>query len=281
MTRNRPILRTAAVAASLALAIAAPARGHQRDPADEVLRKVGVDERPGAAVPADLTFRDPGGASVRLVGLLAGGPAILTLNYYTCPMLCPLTLKSLLGTVEGVRGLSLAKDFRIVTVSIDPGEREETARARAREMHAQLRGVPDPGARWPFLRGGGEEIRRLAEATGIRYAKVGTEFAHPTVAVVLTPDGRISRYLYGMDVDPRDLKLALLEAAGGRIGESQLMNRILLACYHYDPAGRTYVFYATNLMRVGGAVTIVLLGGFLFILWRRDRAGRASGRGAE
>lgn len=281
MTRIRPILRVAAVAASLALAGAAPARCHDRDPADEVLRKVGVDERLGEPVPADLAFRDPAGRTVRLGGLLAGGPAILTLNYFTCPMLCPLTLKSLLATVEGVRGLSLAGDFRIVTVSIDPAEREETARARAREMHDQLAGVPNPGDRWLFLRGGGEEIRRLAQAVGIRYEKVGTEFAHPTVAVVLTPGGRISRYLYGMDVEPRDLKLALLEAAGGRIGESRLMNRVLLACYHYDPAGRTYVFYATNLMRVAGAVTVVLLGGFLLVLWRRDRAARAPGRGTE
>ena len=242
-----------------------------RDPQDDILASIGVDENLGGAVPRDAVFRDQHGNEVRLGKYVSGSPAILTLNYYTCPMLCPLTLRSLLGTVEQMKGIELGRDFRIVSVSIDPEDRPETARARAGEIYAALKGIPDPESRWPFLLGDERSIGALTGAVGFRYRKVGSEFAHPDVAVVLTPEGRISRYLYGIQQAPVDLKLALIEAAGGDIGESTALNRVLLFCFQYDPVGKRYALYARNIMKAGGVLTLALLAGLLLVLWRRDR----------
>ena len=264
----RAARRLLLAAAALAAAAAGPAAAHVAEPQEEILKAIGVDERPGAPVPRDLVFRNQDGAAVRLGDVLAGGPAILTLNYYTCPMLCPLTLRNLLSAATAVRGLSLGRDYRIVTVSIDPSERPETARARAGEMHALMKGIRDPASRWPFLFGDERAIGALTAAVGFRYRKVGAEFAHPDVSIVLTPDGLVSRYLYGIEQDPKDLKLALIEAADGRIGESQALNRALLYCFHYDPVGKKYALYARNIMKAGGVLTLVVLGALYLALWR-------------
>ena len=258
------------VAVAVVLAAAArPASAHVGETPDDILKAIGVDEKPGAAVPRDLVFRNQDGAAVRLGDLLAGGPAILTLNYYTCPMLCPLTLRNLLAAASAAPGISLDRDYRIVTVSIDPAERLETARARAGEMHALAKGVRDPASRWPFLLGDEKAIGALTAAVGFRFRKVGAEFAHPDVSVVLTPDGRVSRYLYGVAPDPQDLRLALIEAAEGRIGESRLLNRALLYCFHYDPVGRKYALYARNIMKAGGVLTLAVLATLYLALWKR------------
>ncbi len=248
---------------------------HLAETPDNILKSIGVDENPGGQVPPDLLFRDEEGRVVRLGDVLGSGPVILTLNYYTCPMLCPLTLRNLLASVNGIAGISLARDFRIVTVSIDPDEKQEAARARAGEMHAMMEGIPDPGTRWPFLVGGSEEIAGLTAAVGFRYRKVGAEFAHPDLGVVLTAAGKISRYLYGVQQDPADLKLALIEAADGRIGASTAMNRVLLFCFHYDPVERKYALYARNVMKAGGVLTLVLLGALYLALGRRRKPGGA------
>lgn len=239
------------------------------DPQDAVLQEVGVDEKLGAAIPRDLPFTDASGKPVRLADYLGDGPVLLTLNYYTCPMLCPLTFRSLTATMTQVKGISLARDYRVVTVSIDPDEIPEIARAKANETHALM---PDPGgadARWPFLYGSAESVRRLAESVGYRYRKVGAEFAHPAVMIVLSPGGTVSRYLYGIEIDPRDLKLALIEAADGKIGESSAGNALLMYCFQYDPVGKKYMLYARNIMKAAGAVTLALLAGLLFVLYRR------------
>jgi len=130
------------------------------DPQDAILQEVGVDEKPGAAIPRDLPFTDASGKPVRLADFLGDGPVLLTLNYYTCPMLCPLTFRSLSATMEQVKGVSLARDYRVVTVSIDPDEIPEIARAKANETHALMPGLRDADARWPFLYGSAGSIRR-------------------------------------------------------------------------------------------------------------------------
>lgn len=242
-----------------------------QDPQDDILRSVGVDENLGGAVPMGAVFRNQDGEEVRLGDYLAGGPVILTLNYYTCPRLCPLTLGALRETANRIKGIALGRDYRIVTVSIDPDDSPEVARARAGEIYAGLEGAGAPASRWPFLLGDAETIAALAEAVGFRYRKVGNDYAHPDVAVVLTPRGIISRYLYGILEDPVDLKLALIEAAGGNIGESTALNRVLLFCFHYDPVGKKYALYARNIMRAGGILTLALLGSLLVVLWRRGR----------
>lgn len=253
---------------------------HAADPQDDILRQIGVDEKPGAQVPLDLPFTDASGKAVLLGDYLRDGPVLLTLNYYTCPMLCPLTFRGLATTMADVKDLSPSKDYRIVTVSIDPGEIPEIVRAKANESHALVPGLKDADSRWPFLYGGSESIRRVTEAVGYRYLRVGTEFAHPSVQVVLSPGGKVSRYLYGFQIPPRDFKLALLEAAGGKIGASSAENVILLYCFHYDPVGKKYSLVAMNVMKLAGAVTVVLLGGLLAVLWvRYGRKGNPMGKG--
>ncbi|MDX1815280.1 MAG: SCO family protein [Thermodesulfobacteriota bacterium] len=241
------------------------------DPQDDILKSIGVDEKLGGAVPLDARFQNERGDEVRLGDYFTGGPVLLTLNYYTCPMLCPLTLRTLLGTVEKLKGIDLARDFRIITVSFNPEDRVETARARAGEIHEVMDGIPDPAARWPFLLGDAKAVGALTGAVGFRYRKVDNEFAHPDVVVVLTPEGRISRYLYGIEQDPLDLKMALLEASGGNIGKSTALNQVLLFCFQYDPVGKKYALYARNIMKAGGVLTIALLGGLLLVLWKRGR----------
>lgn len=252
-----------------------PAAAPAADPQDAVLQEVGVDEKPGAAIPRDLPFTDASGKPVRLANYLGDGPVLLTLNYYTCPMLCPLTFRSLVATMAQVKGFSLARDYRVVTVSIDPDEIPEIARAKANETHALMPEVREADARWPFLYGSAGSVARLAESVGYRYRKVGAEFAHPAVMIVLSPDGTVSRYLYGIEIDPRDLKLALIEAADGKIGASSAGNALLMYCFKYDPVGKKYMLYARNIMKAAGAVTLVLLAGLLFVLYRRY--GRTAG----
>lgn len=269
------------LASLLCLLAGDAARAHVQDPQDEILKAVGLDERLGAALPLDAPFLDDAGKAVRLRDFFTGGPVILTLNYYTCPMLCPLTLRNLLAAAQGIRGISLERDFRIVTVSIDPAETQEAARARAAEMRPMMAGIRDPGARWAFLRGDAASVAALTRAVGFRYVKVGAEFAHPDASVVLTPDGRVSRYVYGVDPSAAFLKMALLEASGGRIGESEAMNRVILYCFHYDPVGKKYAIYARNIMKAGGILTLVLLGALYLGLWGRRRGAGTAGPGGD
>jgi protein SCO1/2 len=256
------------LAASLLLVCSAGVAG-AADPQDAILREIGVDERLGASVPADLVFTEASGKRVRLGDYLGAGPVILTLNYYTCPMLCPLTFRRLAATMEAVRGLSPAKDYRVATVSINPEEIPEIAAAKARETRAMVAGLDGDDDRWPFLYGDPESVRRLADSVGYRYRKVGAEFAHPSVVIVLSPEGNVSRYLYGIEIPPRDLKLALVEAADGKIGASSAANTLLMYCFRYDPAGRKYILYARNIMKAAGAATAVFLAALLAVLWRR------------
>jgi len=264
----------------LAFLLLLPVAAHAADPQDDILRQVGVDEKLGAQVPPDLPFTDASGKPVRLADYLGNGPVLLTLNYYTCPMLCPLTFRSLAATMEGMKGFSLARDYRVVTVSIDPGEIPEIARAKANETHGLMPGVRDGDARWPFLYGSAESIRRLTETVGYRYVKVGREYAHPAVTMVLSPGGAVSRYLYGVEIDPRDLKLALIEASEGKIGASSVGNALLMFCFKYDPVGKKYTVYARNIMKAAGAVTLILLAGLLAVLWKRyGRTAKPPGKG--
>ena len=264
----------------LAILLLLPPVAHAADPQDAILLEIGVDEKLGATVPRDLPFTDASGRPVRLGDYLGDGPVLLTLNYYTCPMLCPLTFRSLASTMAQVKGLSLDRDYRVVTVSIDPDEIREIARAKANETHALIAGVRDADARWPFLYGSAESIRLLTEAVGYRYRKVGREFAHPASMIVLSPGGKVSRYLYGVDIDPRDLKLALIEASQGKIGASSAENALLMYCFRYDPVGKKYMLYARNIMKAAGAVTVILLAGLLAVLWRRyGKAAEPPGKG--
>jgi protein SCO1 len=258
--------------AALALLTLPPDLGWTHDPQDTVLEHVGVNERLGKQIPLDLGFRDQAGTNVRLADYFTGGPVLLTLNYYACPTLCPLVFRNLAQTVGRLGDFTLGKDFRIVTFSINPDESPDLAREKSAATYAMLGGLADPGNRWPFLRGDRNSIDRLATALGVHFTRAGEhDFAHPNVVVVVTPEGRVSRYLYGLEQQPRDLRLALLEATDGRIGTSRLVNQALLYCFHYDPVGRKYVLFASRLMTVAMVLVLVLTLGLLVRLWKREK----------
>ena len=236
------------------------------------LQDVDVIEHTGDKIPSGLTFRDPEGHNVEIDGLLGNKPLLVTLGYYRCPMLCNLVLDGLVKSMKAA-GLAPGKDFQALSISIDPKEDVQQAVATRTRVHAAAgQGVDD--AAWPFLMGDAVASRLLADAVGFKYAydaKSG-QFAHDAVTFVLTPEGRISRYLYGVDVLPRDFRLALVEAAGGRVGTS--FDRLLLSCFQYDPLNRKYAPYALGFVRIGSGMVFLMLVGLLTVLWRKEMAMR-------
>lgn len=238
-------------------------------PFTTVYKEVGIDQNLNARLPLDLTFRDEDGNAVRLDEFFASKPVILSLVYYQCPMLCTQVLN---GMVDGFKGLPLTagREFTVVTVSIDPRETPEMAREK-KGAYLQAYGRAGAERGWHFLTGDEASIRRLADAVGFHYlydAKTG-QFAHAAGIMVATTDGHLSRYLYGIEYSPTDLQFALMDASRGKIGS--VVNRLILLCYHYDPTTGKYNLVIADIFRGAGAVTIVLLGGAVFILLRRER----------
>ena len=229
---------------------------------------VEVDEHLGARLPLELAFTDDGAQPTTLAGQLGDGkPVLLVLAYLRCQMLCDLVLRGLVDSLAQA-GLRPGRDFRALTVSIDPHDRP--AQARLRRI-ALLQSFNQPDASWPFLVGEEGAIRQLAERLGWKYAydPRSDQYAHPAAVFVLTPDGRIARYLYGVKFRPLDLKLALAEASRGKVGG--VVDRVLLTCFKWDPASRRYGFVLTGVMRGGAALVLLLLCAGLFHLVRLER----------
>jgi protein SCO1 len=232
------------------------------------LRDVGYDQRLGEPVPLDLVLRDENGGALSLRDALGGRPAVLSLVYYECPMLCTLTLNGLASALNTLP-FEPGRDFSLVTVSFDARERPEQGLLRKRAYLARYK---KPGAdQWRFLTGDAQSLQRLTEAVGFRYAwdDETRQFAHPAGVVVLTPEGRIARYLYGVEYAPKDLRLGIIEASQGRIGSP--VDRLLLYCYQYDPARGRYGAVVMRIVRVAGLFTVVALGGFVAVALRRER----------
>lgn len=233
-----------------------------------VLRDVGIDQRLGERVPADLAFRDETGREVRLADYLGSKPVILTLNYYECPMLCTLVLN---GLVRSLRAVSFdpGRDFTIVTVSINPRETPDLAAAKKKTYAADY-GRPGAAESWHFLTGEEPAIAALARSVGFRYAfdPASGQYAHAAGIILLTPDGKIARYFYGVEYAPRDLRLGLVETSAGTIGG--LADQILLFCFHYDPATGRYGAGAMKAIRLGGVATILLLALLIGKMLRRE-----------
>ncbi len=235
------------------------------------LEEVGVTERLGERLPLDLAFTNESGETVTLGKYLgdegAGKPIILTLNYYTCPMLCHLTLEGLVGGLEELEWTA-GDEFEIVTVSINPEESPRQALAFKNAYMMKYGREADDG--WHFHVGSEQNIKQLAEAVGFNYKydeKTG-EYAHTATIVFITPDGVISKYMDGVMFQSRDLRLALVEASGGKVGSP--MDKILLfTCFQWDPDANSYVPVAWKVMRAGGALTMMLLASGLFVLWLR------------
>jgi protein SCO1/2 len=248
-------------------ALPAPAQ----DELPPALRDVGIDQRLNEQVPLDLVFRDEAGQAVPLRTYFDGPPVILVLAYYKCPRLCNLVLG---GLGKSLRGLSftLGEQFRVVTVSFDPRETPLLAAAK-KAAYLEQYGRPGAAAGWHFLTGDQAAIKQLAQAVGFRYTYDARldQYAHASGIMVLTPQGKIARYFYGVDYPSRDLRLGLVEASANRIGSA--VDQVLLFCYAYDAATGKYTAAVRNLVRLGGAVTVVAVGTFLVLMWRRERRG--------
>lgn len=242
----------------------------------EVLKNVGLDQKLNAQVPLDISLRDEHGASVNLGQLLQGRPAILTMVYYKCPMLCTEVLNATLNSLKEVP-LEIGKDFSVITVSIDPSEKPVLAEAK-QIMYTGLYGRRGAIHGWHFLTGDEDQIQKLAAAVGFRfvYDKESSQFAHASGIMVLTPEGRLSRYFYGLSYPPRDVRLALVEASQRTIGST--VDEILLFCFHYDPVTGKYAVTILNVVRAVGALSALAIGLGIFIFARREKYGIAQDR---
>lgn len=260
---------TAVAAAAIALlASVSSGAGAGSSTRPAALRDVGVDAKLDAALPLDLALRDETGRPVRLGDFFGDTPVLLTFAYSRCPMLCPLVLE---GLVRSLRPLSwdVGKQFRMLTVSIDPHETPEQAAEKKRKLVADY-GRAGAAEGWHFLVGDPEAVRRLTDAVGFRYGYDAEhdQFAHVAVLMVLTPRGKLSRYLYGIDYTPRDVRLALVEASENKIGT--LADQLLLFCYHYDPTTGKYGMAAMTSLRVAGLLTVVGLAAFVVTQLRHE-----------
>jgi protein SCO1/2 len=241
-----------------------------------VLQQVGFDQKLGAQVPLDLPFRDEAGKDVKLGDYFGKKPVVLSLVYFRCPMLCTLSLNGLAGALE-VLSFVPGQDFEVITVSFDPHEGPVLASAKKRAyMNRYKRSEAERG--WHFLTGPQTSTEALTRAVGFRYVwdEATKQWAHPAGVLVLTPDGRLSKYLYGVEYSPKDLRLALVDAGGGKIGS--FVDTVLLYCYRYDPRTGRYSMAILNLVRAGGILMIVALAGFIAVSSRRRRGGRPDAR---
>jgi protein SCO1/2 len=259
---------------SLVLAAAAGTGFAQRaDQPVQELREVGVEEHLDARLPLELEFVDEDGRTIRLGDYFDGErPVILTLNYYRCPMLCGLQLN---GVVDGLEQMDWTPgvEFEMVTLSIDPLETPELAKAK-KQNYLKRYERPAAARGWHFLTGRQAAIERLAETLGFGYSydEASGQYAHAAVIFVATPDGRVARYLYGIEYPAKSLRFALMEASEGKIGSP--LDQLIMYCYHYDPSSRRYAPVAINIMRLGGGLTVLVLGLSLGMLWLRERRRR-------
>ncbi len=278
-----------AAAASLVLALAAPRAAAQYNgvpksgmmtkggmPAGispNELKKVSFDQNLGVQVPLDLPFRDETGHGVQLSQYFTGRPVILSLVYYECPMLCVQALNGLVRSLK-VLALEPGRDYTIVTVSFNPAETPEQAAAKKDEYVARLK-KPGGAEGWHFLTGNEASIQQLTDSVGFHYVYDAEtkQFAHPTGLVVLTPEGKTSKYIFGIDYGPRDIRLALVEASDHKVGTP--VDWLLLYCYHYDPTTGKYGLVLMNVLRLGGVLTVATIGGLILLLRRREKRTRA------
>jgi protein SCO1/2 len=234
-----------------------------------LMQEIGLDQRLNAQLPLGLVFRDETGREVKLGDFFGKRPVILTLVYYECPMLCTQVLNGVASSI-GVLNFSVGKEFDIVTISFDPGETPALARAK-KAVYLEQYKRDGAAAGWHFLTGSAREISALTRAVGFRYAYNAEvdQYAHPSGIMVVTPDGRLSHYFYGIEYGPRDLRLALIDAADRKIGSPA--DQLLLACFHYDPKTGKYSLAVMTIVRAAGIATIGGIGAVILLLRRRER----------
>lgn len=263
--------------AGIALALAvcpAATRAQFTDPMQNIgtrpdlLKDVGIDQKLNNSVPLDLVFRDEHGQPVELGQYFGSKPVVLTLVYYNCPMLCTQVLN---GLDRGLKALpmEIGKDFNVVTVSIDPTEKPVLAEAK-QALYTGIYGRSGAAQGWHFLTGDEPQIKQLADAVGFRYAydPDSKQFAHASAIMMLTPEGKISRYFYGVQYPERDLRLGLVEASQGKIGSP--VDQVLLFCYHYDAHTGKYGLLISRVIQLAGGLTVLIGGIFLILLFRSE-----------
>jgi protein SCO1/2 len=273
----------AALLVTAAVALCATGWGQTLDPLSPPasarppqLKHVGIEQRLGQQIPAELKFRDEAGNTVQLGQYFGQGPVILHFMYFRCPMLCGEALQGLTGALRAI-GYSAGKDFTVLTVSFDPHETPAMAAAK-KKMALAAYGRPVAEKGWHFLTGKPGAIAALTQAAGFQYQydELTKQYAHPTAILVLTPQGKISQYHYGIEYAPRDLRLGLVQAANGQIGT--LVDEALLYCYRYDPQTGKYGAIISRVLRISGAVWLAMVGAFLVVMFRMEPKYREQGR---
>jgi protein SCO1/2 len=258
----------AAGTAGAATPLTSPGRSSNEKPA--LLREIGFDQKLGNALPLDAPFVDETGAAVRLGDYFGKRPVVLSLVYFDCPMLCTISLNGLASALD-ILSFEPGREFELVSISFEPKEGPAQAAAKKKVELARYKRPSAAGA-WHFLTGRPESIDRVTKAVGFRYVwdAETKQYAHPAGTVIATADGRVSRYLFGIEYSPKDLRLALVESGDGKIGG--LVDQALLFCYQYNPHTGRYSAAIIGVIQVAAALTVLALGGFIFVMWRREKA---------
>ena len=257
--------------------------GPVNDKPPSILSGVGIAQNLNQQLPLGLTFTDDAGQQVQLAKYFGKRPAILALVYYQCPMLCSEELNGLTGALQMVNFVP-GKDFDVIVVSIDPTEGTVLAAGKKRS-YLRRYGHSETAAGWHFLTGDQANIDALTKAVGFGYVKIPgpdgklTQFAHASSIQIITPEGKLAQYYMGVEYSPKDLRLGLVEASANRIGSP--VDNILTYCYHYDPQTNKHSLIVARVVQLGGLVTMVTLGGFMLVMFRRDarREGGKPGTG--
>ena len=246
--------------------------GPSNDKPPDILSKVGIAQRLNEQLPLSLTFTDDTGKQVQLANYFGTKPAILALVYYQCPMLCSEELNGLTSALQMVSFVP-GKDFSVIVISIDPTEGTDLAAAKKRS-YLKRYGHPETAAGWHFMTGTQENIDAITKAVGFGYVKIPgpdgklTQFAHASAIQIVTPEGKLAQYYMGVEYSPKDLRLGLVEASANRIGSP--VDNILTYCYHYDPQTNKHSLIVARVVQMGGLITVLLLGGFMLAMFRRD-----------
>lgn len=241
------------------------------------LEFVGIEQHLSAELPGDIEFKNEFGDKVKLGDYFGKGkPVILNLGYYQCPMLCGELLQGLSGSLRVLK-FDVGKDFDVVSLSFDPRETPDMAAEKKRDIMKRY-GRPGAENGWHFLTGSAESINAVTKAVGYQFQfdEKTNQYAHATAIVVLTPDRHVAEYFYGVEFSPKDLRLGLVQASQGKIGN--VADQVLLYCYHYDPRIGKYGAVISNILRLAGVATMLILGTFMFIMFRADKSGRKQQR---
>jgi protein SCO1/2 len=238
----------------------------------EPLKEIGIEQKLNEQLPLDIELKDEYGKAVRLGDYFnKGRPVLIAFVYYECPMLCSQVLNGLTGSLKGM-SFDAGKEFDVLAISFDAGEFDKPELAKAKKAaYMERYGRPGTEDGWHFVTGSDESIKQVTSAAGFsfKWDERSQQFAHAAAIIVATPEGKLSRYLFGIDYAPKDLKFGIMESAENKVGN--LAEKLMLYCFHYDPSTGKYGLAVMRVMRLGGIATLIGLGTMLFVFWRRGK----------